>query len=209
MLKPKSIIFLLINCLMVVSFVSACGSEIQESASDKGIGKGGPASLVKSYDTMTELAKDAKIIAEIQVSSQETITYLDMPFTISTVEVLKSFKGEHKQGDTIRIIETGGEFTPLDKQGNPLPKTTMKFNGIPVLQKDEHNVIFLNVFEGPQVSGEVYVPLGVYQGRFKVDAKGNLVQQAPDQEKLKDFSKMKIDNFDNKLQEALDSSRTE
>lgn len=191
---------------LMVLLLSACSSNPQETASPLNQSKGGPVALVKSYGTIVELAKDAKAIAEIEVISQETIVYLDMPFTLSTVNVLKPFKGEHKEGDTLRIIETGGEFTPLDKQGNPLPKTTMKVNGIPVLEVKERNVIFLGAFEGPQVTGEVYVPLGVYQGRFKVDAKGNLVQQAPDEEKIKDFKEMKVDLFIETLQELLHPS---
>ncbi|OGX68115.1 MAG: hypothetical protein A2189_08020 [Paenibacillus sp. RIFOXYA1_FULL_44_5] len=197
MRKIKTLVYLVISSLMIVSFLSACGTK--DTASNSDIKEGGPAYLVKTYGTMAELAKDAKEIVEIEVNSQETITYSDIPFTISTVSVLKSFKGDHKKGDTIRIIETGGEFTPLDKQGNPLPKATMKFAGIPVLEPKEHDVIFLNAFKGPQISGEAYVPLGVYQGRFKVDASGDMVQQAPDKEKVKDIPKTKVDKFSDVL----------
>lgn len=213
MLKGKTArtFMLLMCCIVYVLFVGACGSQGGQespspSPSPSNLSKGGPGTLVKSYGTLAELAKDASEIVEIQVTSQETINYADMPFTISTVTVLKSFKGGHQEGDTMRIIETGGEFTPLDKQGDPLPTTTMKFNGIPVMQMDEHSVIFLNGFEGPQVTGEVYVPLGVYQGRFIVFAEGNVVQQAPDEEKVKDLQEMKIDPFAETLQKLLDLS---
>ncbi|GGG69116.1 hypothetical protein GCM10010918_25280 [Paenibacillus radicis (ex Gao et al. 2016)] len=159
--------------------------------------------MVKSYRTVSELAQDADEIVEIKVNVQKTILYQEVPFTVSTVSVLNSFKGDHEKGDTIRIIETGGEYTPLDKQGNALPKTTMNFNGISVLQPNNHEVIFLSTFEGPQISGEVYVPLGVYQGRFKVDASGDLIQQAPDEEKVNDAANMNVERLSDTLHKLL------
>jgi len=187
----KKVFVLLTACLLLI--ISACGNNQQEVKS------GGPASLVHTYSTLNELTSDADEITEIKVISQETINYADIPFTISTVEVLSSLKGELKAGNTIRIIETGGEYTPLGKNGKELAKETFKFNGIPVLKNKEHDVIFLEKFVGPQVEGESYVPLGVYQGKFKIQTNGELVQQAPEEEKLKDYKATTIDKFSEQL----------
>ncbi|WP_042161075.1 hypothetical protein [Paenibacillus gorillae] len=138
MFKPMC--YLVISCVIAVCLLSGCAAA-KPVAEDSG-----PTSLVKSYRTMAELAEDAQQIVEIKADSQETIMYQQVPFTLSTVSVIKSFKRDHSQGDTIRIIETGGEYTPLDKQGKALSKTTMKFNGIPVLTRDGHEVIFLSAF---------------------------------------------------------------
>ncbi|WP_239618909.1 hypothetical protein [Cohnella mopanensis] len=188
--------FIVMSCLLFVAIISGCGMKQQAVETNSSVNSGGAASLVKYYNTIEELTGDAKEILEIKVKDQETITYGDLPFTISTVDVESSYKGTHQKGDTVRIIETGGEYTPLDKQGKPFPKTNFKFNGIPVLGENEHAVVFLDKFVGPQVEGEVYVPLGVYQGKFKVDeSTGELIQQAPDTEKIKGYEKTKLDKF--------------
>jgi hypothetical protein len=74
-------------------------------------------------------------------------------------------------------------------------KQTMKFNGIPVLTRNDHEVIFLTKFTGPQVYGEVYVPVGVYQGRFKLDSSGQMTQHALINGRLGDFTVVEFDEF--------------
>ncbi|MGG1553391.1 hypothetical protein [Paenibacillus ferrarius] len=185
------ITFLLIITILLLS---ACGKSGYE---------GGPSSLVKEYSTLGELTSDAEDIAEINVLSQETITYLDVPFTISTVTVKSALKGSIKEGDTIKVIETGGEYSPIGKDGKELPKTNLKFNGIEVLSKNDHAILFLNKFVGPQVK-DAYVPVGVYQGKFKVIS-GEAVQQAPEKEKLKDYKPIVIDSFKEKINQEKKS----
>lgn len=200
----KSSSMLVAICLIMITILSACGNNeqtVQRTNED------GPSSLAKNYKLIDEMLADATEISEIKVVSQETITYHDMPFTISTVSVLSSFKGTHLAGDKIRIIETGGEFTPMDKEGNALPKQTMKFNGIPVLARDDHEVIFLTKFKGPQVDGEVYVPVGVYQGRFKLDSSGQLTQQAPINNRLGDFAVVEFNELIEILKDKLSNKQ--
>jgi hypothetical protein len=191
-MKRKSLILLVCCLLFFLSIISACGEN--DAGSEQGL-VGGAATLVKEYQSLDELVADAAEITEINVLSQETITYQDIPFTISTVSVLATFKGTLKVGDTIRIIETGGEFYPTDKVGKKLPKQTFKLNGIPVLEKGGHEIVMLSKFTGPQVEGDVYTPLGVYQGRFKFDSSGKLVQQVPESQKIKDYKPINKEKF--------------
>jgi hypothetical protein len=202
--RLRSCTTLLASCFIMISILSACGNSKQTlpRTTDEV-----PSSLAKNYKLIDELIADATEISEINVVSQETMTFHEIPFTISTVSVLSSFKGIHKAGDIIRIIETGGEFTPTDKEGNALPKQTMKFNGIPVLAIDDHEVIFLAKFTGPQVDGEVYVPVGVYQGRFKLDKSGQLTQQAPINGRLGDYSVVEFDVFVELLKAKLSNEQ--
>lgn len=182
----KTTVMTTLLSVFVLLFLSACGGD-----------NGGPSSLMKTYKTLEGLTSDAEAIAEVKVLSQETITHLDVPFTISTVKVVSTLKGSFNEGDTIKIIETGGEFTPHDKNGKELPKANLKFNGIEVLDKNDHAILFLDKFVGPQVEG-AYVPIGVYQGKFKVTS-GEALQQAPDNEKLKDYKPVNVDEFKNKI----------
>lgn len=62
------------------------------------------------------------------------------------------------------------------------------------MQKGEHLILFMKPFVGPQVEG-AYVPLGVWQGKFKVDKDGKVKQQAPDEYKLKDYKPMSKNKF--------------
>ncbi|QGQ97653.1 hypothetical protein EHS13_23560 [Paenibacillus psychroresistens] len=198
-MKIKSKFIILVCCLFLISLLSACGK------SEKTPDVGGAVSLVKSYGTLDELVSNAVEIVEINVLNQETFTYKDIPFTISSVTVLSTLKGSVLKGDTIRIVETGGEYNPTDKEGKALPKTTFKLNGIPVLEKGEHDIIMLSKFIGPQIEGEAYTPLGVYQGRFRFDSSGQLIQQAPDKERLKDYKISKIDVFTEIINSKIDN----
>ncbi|CAM4485772.1 hypothetical protein FHS16_004917 [Paenibacillus endophyticus] len=177
---------------LLLLITSACGKNEHD---------GGPSSLVKSYTSMEELTSEAEVIAEVKVDSQETITQLNVPFTISLVTIKSTIKGAFKEGDKIKIIETGGDFIPVDNTGKKLKETRMKFNGIDVLNKHDHAVLFLQEFVGPQVEG-AYVPIGVYQGKFKV-VNEMLIQQAPESEKIKDYKPLRIDSFKEKVNKEL------
>lgn len=184
----KKTVIIPILTIFIVLLFSACGKSGVE---------GSPSSLEKSYNTLGELTSDAEEILEIKVLNQETKTYLDVPFTISTAIVKSTVKGVVNEGDSIKIIETGGEYTPIDKNGKEFPKANLKFNGIEVLAKNEHAILFLEKFVGPQVEG-AYVPLGVYQGKFKVIS-GEAVQQAPEDNKLKDYKPVSVDSLKEKI----------
>jgi hypothetical protein len=118
-------------------------------------------SLSKGYESISELANDADIIAEVEVTSSNTLSYYDVPFTVSNADLLDTYKGG-TTGTTINLLETGGiidnqEYSP---EGND------------VLKENDKAILFLQKYEGP-ITNDAYVVLGVYQGKFKIDSDNN------------------------------------
>ena len=99
----------------------------------------------------------------------------------------------------IKIIETGGVYKPKDREGRDLPETELKFGGIPVVRQGEHLVLFFDEFVGPQVKG-AYVPLGVFQGKFKIEG-SKAIQQAPNEYALKNSIPLDVANLKAKIKE--------
>lgn len=126
--------------------------------------------LQENFDSLDKLKQRASAIVEVDVLKTETIVYDDMPFTISTAKVLSKVKGNVNEGQEIKLIETGGKYkltgeNPKEAKGQ---EVELSFEGIRVMQPADHLFLFIDEFVGPQVTG-AYIPLGVYQGKFKVD----------------------------------------
>ncbi len=157
-----------------------------------------PAELREEFVDLKDLKKEAELTIEAKVISQETIVYEKVPFTISQVEVLKKFKGNLNKGSIINVIETGGIFEPQGKNGETFNKVEMQLNGVSTLKPDDHVFLFLEGFFGPQIE-EAYIPLGAYQGKFKVDKKGFVEQQSNAESnaeyKLKNFNATRLEDF--------------
>lgn len=146
---------------------------------------GGPSTLETHFESLAALEKQASNIIEVKViDNVETIEYGDVTFTVSEALILSSLKGELKENETIRLVETGG----IMKDGQEF-----KFNGIPVVKKDEHLYLFVEKYVGPVTEG-AYIPLGVYQGKFKV-TDNQIEQQAPGSDKIRDFKQTTEDDF--------------
>jgi hypothetical protein len=162
-----------------------------------------PIDLSENFDTMSDLKQGATNIVEVEVLDNYVIVQGDMPFTISNLKVLSTIKGDIMKGDKIKVLETGGKFTSsgVSLKGIKGQEVDMKFGGISVMQTGEHLILFIRPFVGPQVT-DAYVPLGVWQGKFKV-GKGNngkVEQQAPVEYKLKDYKPVNLGEFINDLE---------
>ena len=150
----------------------------------------GKGDLQESFNNIEGLKQRASAIIEVDVINSETVVYKDIPFAISTAKVLSKVKGNVKEGQEIKLIETGGKYlltgeNPKEEKGK---EVKFAFEGICVMQPGDHLFLFVDEFVGPQVKG-AYVPLGVYQGKFKVEQDGKIRQQAPDDHKLTDYMK--------------------
>lgn len=182
----------IILVILIIVLLSAAGCKNQSGNQSTTI------DLSEHYDTIYDLKQGATNIVEVEVLDNYVVVQGDMPFTISNLKVLSAIKGDMMKDDEIKVLETGGRFTtsgenPKDKKGQ---EVDMKFGGISVMQKGEHLILFVRPFVGPQVT-EAYVPLGVWQGKFKV-VKGNngkVEQQAPNEYKLKDYKPVGIGQF--------------
>ncbi|MDC3414682.1 hypothetical protein NC797_06745 [Aquibacillus sp. 3ASR75-11] len=158
------------------------------------------AELTNYFATLEDLLSKADLVVEGRVKSQETIVHGEMPFTISEVKV-KSNLLEGKTKDTIKVIETGGVYSPIGRDGKKLPKVNMKLNGVDTLKINEHVLLFLEEFDGPQLEGG-YVPVGAYQGKFKVKD-GTTLEQITDVENQLSPEEMKQIKTIGKLKEKI------
>lgn len=147
-------------------------------------------SLAEDFKNLKELKKNSSVIIEVTVKESSQTTFGDVIFTISDIEVDNSLKGKYKRGEVLRLLETGGITADGDE---------LAFDGIPVVKPGEKYILFLEEYEGP-ITENAYVPLAVYQGKFKITG-NKVVQQAPDKWKLKDFKEAEIGTFKNMIEE--------
>jgi hypothetical protein len=161
------------------------------------------AELEYEYKSLKELKKHSEIIAKVEVLNTKTIEYEDLPFTISQVKILDKKKGPIKKNEILQIIETGGVYSPEGKNGLVMDSVEYQLNGVSVLQKGEVQFLLLKKFEGPQVNEKTYIPLGAYQGKFKV--KNNKVyQQAKlesEESEFVDFIEIPEEDFKEKIED--------
>lgn len=124
------------------------------------VAKTGPidiqASVVKGYHHVQELYQDADVVAEIEVKNSKSINYSGVVFTVSETHVTQVYEGSVQ---TLTILETGGKQGEID----------YTMNGNYVLQPGDRAIVFLEKYTGPIID-DAYVILGVYQGKFKVEA---------------------------------------
>jgi hypothetical protein len=102
------------------------------------------------------------------VQEQEVIVYEGLPFTVSEFHVTNNYKGDINKGDVIKVIETGGIYEPELEQGISIEKVEMRLNGVKVMDTEDDYILFLEAFSGPQLANQGYIPLGAYQGKFKI-----------------------------------------
>jgi hypothetical protein len=174
-------VFKSISLLCILSlFLVACANKTSV---------GGASNLEEHFQNFQELKNRASDIIQVSVIDNiETINYGEVTFTVSKAKVLLSSKGNLKEGDEIRLLETGGKMPDGQE---------LKFNGIPVMKPGEELFLFVEKYVGP-VTKDAYIPIGVYKGKFEV--KDNKVeQQAPNEDKLKDYQTVTRDIFKEKL----------
>lgn len=131
--------------------------------------------VTKSYNNIDELKTDAEVIVEIDSNNVNSFKYKDVIFSLSNVEVLKTFKGNIKKGELLNILETGGVYNNAD----------YIFENNKTLAKNDKAILFLKKYIGPVTEKEAYVVLGVYQGKFNYTSNGQLVASNEVKEGLK------------------------
>lgn len=160
--------------------------------------------LVKNYESIEELNADSNFGIVGTIVSNETVMLKEHFFTISTVKVEKSLKGDIKEGTIIKLLQDGGiESEELKKD---LPKkefedetqveefekenegklTEILIYNSEVLKPNQKCILYLNKYEDYEVEGDLYIAEGGFQGRFKVDKDGKVTPQS---ENIKDCPK--------------------
>jgi hypothetical protein len=181
---------------MIFVFLSACTSERQNNNPTRIINASGD--IEEHFDTFDDLVNGSKVIVEVKVKDSETIVYGDLPFTISTAEVKQTIKGSYNKGDSIKILETGGKYYPMDKDNKKSKEEyELVFKGVKVMNSSDSYIVFLDEYVGP-ITENAFVIKGVYQGKFIVE--NNIVsQQTPDGHEKESYSGTSFDDFVKKV----------
>lgn len=165
MKKKLLIISSTILLTFIISFIGIKNSNIPLSTNNLS------ATVDITYNNVDELAKDADIIADININDLEYFEYENVPFTLSKAMINEIYKGNINNTESINILETGGiinnvEYIIEDEK---------------VMKKGENAIVFLQTYEGPiKPDKNKYVVLGVYQGKFKFNKnKSELVTPSP------------------------------
>jgi len=133
--------------------------------------------LAANFETLAQLAAAAAHIVVVRVDVSESRPYKDVPFTVATVSVLRSLKGEAVTGGQLTVVEMGGQFAGRSKvdpgqRGTPVE---VGFEGVPVMRPQQQYLLFLGgpAHVGPVLEG-AYSVLGLVQGKMRVDSAGVL-----------------------------------
>ncbi|TCP60821.1 hypothetical protein [Baia soyae] len=142
------------------------------------------ADIVRAYNDIPSLTKASAIVIEGDVMSTSTKYYKDeiAPCTLSQVKVSKVISGDVKIGDVVTFQETGGittqKYVSERSRGRDFPplseveenkQVDFKINGLSAMKKDEKVLLFGERYQ------DIYLVVGGYQGKFKVD--GNKIER--------------------------------
>lgn len=117
----------------------------------------------ESFSSIEQLKDNSELIAEVEIEKADSFQYKHVVFTLSEAKLLHVYKGEVQNGETVKILETGGY-----KDGKEYT-----FEGNKAFTEKETAIVFLEKYEGP-IADDAYVIAGVYQGKFVTD--GQTVQ---------------------------------
>jgi hypothetical protein len=130
------------------------------------------------YSSISQLKKAADVIVRGEVTDVSYLDFNSSAYTKVTLKVSKCLKGDVAPGDELTILEVGGVTSMAtlkgDKFGAPTAldadtKVSVQLDGAPLTDVGDKCVYFLGTGSIGVVPGTYYVPLGAFQGRFKID----------------------------------------
>lgn len=150
--------------------------------------------FAKVYENLDDLYNESEIIIEGTVLINEYVRYKDLDFTISTVKIDKSLKGESLKDTTIKVVQNGGVGSAIHeglpekafedqeeiarmREENKDKKQEIVYENAPVLKGNQKCILYLGKYEGP-LGENLYVGTGDLQGRFKIDENGKVEAQS-------------------------------
>ena len=137
------------------------------------------ADMTVGYNTLAQLDQAADVVARGDVTAVSYLDFNGATYTKVTLKVAECLKGKVAAGSEITVMEVGGVTTMAavkgDKFGAPTKedadtKVKVLLEGAPLTQVGDQVLYFLGTGEIGVVPGTYYVPMGAYQGRFKIDA---------------------------------------
>jgi hypothetical protein len=133
------------------------------------------------YTGVDQLEKAADLVVRGEVTEVSYLDFNSTAYTKVTFKVSKCLKGDAAAGEKITVLEVGGVTSMAtvkgDKFGAPTEldartKVTVLLDGAPLSEVGEECLYFLGTGSIGVVPGTYYVPLGAFQGRFKIDNAG-------------------------------------
>jgi hypothetical protein len=129
------------------------------------------------YADLGQLKKAAEVIVRGEVVGVSYLDFNSTAYTSTTFKVSECLQGGFGAGDEITIVEVGGVTTMAavngDKFGAPTDrdldtKVSVLLDGAPLSEVGDKCLYFLGPGSIGVVPGAYYVPLGAFQGRFKI-----------------------------------------
>ena len=84
--------------------------------------------------SLNDLVKKSSVIAHVKVIGQEVVSTSQAPFMVTTVEVIKCYKGNFKKGTRFQIWQWGDGFSHVE--------------GDPVLYPEREGLVFAKYEDG-------------------------------------------------------------
>jgi hypothetical protein len=136
------------------------------------------ADFAVGYHSVAELKGAAEVVVRGEVVDVSYVDFNTSAYTKVKFKVSKCFKGDLSVGDVITVMEVGGIISMAsikgDKFGEPSKedadtKVKVLLDGAPLAHVGEKCLYFLGTGEIGVLSGTYYVPMGSYQGKFKIE----------------------------------------
>ena len=135
------------------------------------------ADFAVTYTSLGQLKKAAGLVVRGEVTQVSYLDFNSTAYTELTFRVSRCLKGDAAVGDELTIVEVGGVTTMAavngDKFGAPTAQdadtqVSVLLDGAPLTEVGDRCLYFLGQGSIGVVPGTYYVPMGAFQGRFKV-----------------------------------------
>lgn len=170
--------FILLAVMLTITLLAGCstqGESLIAKIDREETYPEAPGQLEKVYSDMDAIVKDAGLIVQVSVEEQ-TVEILDgFPQTHTNVKVTEVYKGLANVGDTLEVVEEGGQ------EGKVM-------GGLPQLNGNNDYILFLTEYNG------CYYICGAFQGRF-IEREGYMFQQATEDTKLRSYTPVSVEDF--------------
>lgn len=126
--------------------------------------------LAVNYQSVAGLTRAAQLIVFARASFTEDVQYGQLPFAVTTLEVLDVLKSNRAAPGRLRVLELGGRLQPGPVKGGDgamRESRTVSLEGVPVMKPGAEYVLFLEPYVG-SVTSDAWVALGQFQGTFEI-----------------------------------------
>jgi hypothetical protein len=136
------------------------------------------ADFAVKYSGVGQLRDAADVVVRGEITGISYLDFNSSAYTKVTLKVLKCLKGDLAADEEITILEVGGVTTMAtikgDKFGAPTredaeTKVKVQLEGAPLAEVGDKCTYFLGTGSIGVVAGTYYVPLGAFQGKFKIN----------------------------------------